>query len=175
MASGSERASRRQGKTSALALTLAVATAGAVAVANTDNLVESGFVSALERPDAGSVQHTARVSVPVAASEDVWLSPAGSPGAPSSGEVSLASWHAPVKLGADVTLSIGGEQRVLQVFDIAELQAGTTRVDTSSAGSRLVMVSLRDAGKPHGAVVRFIVEGASPSMLQIAVAPPRAL
>ncbi len=58
--------------------------------------------------------------MPVAGSEDFWLSAANIP-AIGPREVSLASWTAPVKLGASVTLTIAGEQRALEVIDIAEM------------------------------------------------------
>ena len=173
MASGSQSVSRRPGNAT-LALTLALASAGAVALANTDSLVESGFVTALATPNLAGGKQAANVSVPIAGSEDFWLSSAGSP-ATASREVSLTSWTAPVKLGTSVTLTIAGEPHLLEVVDIADLPAGVTRVDTSSASSRMVVVSLRDAGKPEGAIIRFIVEAGAGTMPQIAVAPPRTL
>ena len=175
MASISKRAARRPGTFAALALTLALVSAGAVALTNTDSLVERGFATALKRPTSVAVQQTAQVSVPVAGSEEFWLSPASAAATAVPREISLASWTAPVKLGGTVTLTISGEVRVLEVLDIAEMPAGVTRVDTTSPASRLVVVSLREAGKPGAAPIRFVVEAGPNTTPQIAVAPPRAL
>lgn len=180
MALGSKRANRTAGRTSGrkalLALSLALSATGAVALANTDALVERGFAIALQTPSATAAHsRPASVTAPVAGSEEFWLSAVNAANSGTPGAVSLAAWTAPVKLGASLTLTIAGQEHALEVIAIAELPASVTHVDTSAPAGGLVMVSCREPGKPDGAVLRFLVEPGAQTSPQVAVATPRAL
>lgn len=145
-----------------IALVLSLSAATAVAFANTGNLVERAFETALQQsvPPAVQTQHVASNGAPVAGSEDFWLSPAGLAATTAQREVTLATWAAPVRLGAILTLTVAGEPMKLEVVDITDLSPPVTRVDTSSGADDLVVVTLREAGKPDAPVLR-LVAGAS--------------
>jgi hypothetical protein len=169
MADGSKRPLRD--RTTLLALVLALAAAGGVAAANLDSLVERGFSAALGRPAEDPVR-SAATQTPVAGSEDYWLSAAGRD-APA--DVTLASLPGPVRLGATLSLAIAGEKRVFEVAGVDGLPAGVTRVD-SVGTTALVVVTLREAGKPGGAVLRLVGETAGTAgPREIAAAPARPL
>lgn len=157
MVSGHRRAGRGSGFLTALALTLVLAVTGVTAVASTETFVERGFERALGSRGSVTASKPVETKGPVAGSEDFWLSSANAT-AQATREVSLATWTKPVTLGGTVTLAIAGEERVLDVVDISEIPATVTRAATSREKNTLVIVSLREAGKPDGPIVRFVVE-----------------
>ena len=143
----------------ALALSLAAATTGAIALANTDAFVEQGFTTALEknaRPQASA--RTAATTAPVSGTEDFWLRQARSD-VQATREVKLASWPAPVSEGATIKLAIAGRETTLEVVEIADLPPGATRIDNAGAEKPLVVVTCRDAANPDAGLIRLVVEG----------------
>lgn len=173
-----EPLSRRLGARRVILLTLGLAAAAlaASAVARTDSLVERGFAEALQSPGATEAGKGRSRSVPIAGSEDFWLSQSASAhGVPTGGEVSLALWPSKVRLGTPVDISLGGRSVSFEVVEIVSLPAGITRVSTAESGHDLVMVSLREAGKPDGAALRFIVEADQTGAGEVTVLPQRSL
>lgn len=158
MASSSHALARSGRRRALIALALSVTAAAAMAFANTGTLVERSFESALmqQRAPASLSERTANSGPQVAGTEDFWLSPAGLAINAAPREVSLAMWAAPVKLGTTLTLTVAGEPLVLEVIDITDLSPSVTRVDTSSAPANLVVVTLREAGKPEGPLLRLV-------------------
>lgn len=146
----------------ALALSLAAATTGAIALANTDAFVAQGFTMALEknaRPQgAARTAATVPVSGPVSGTEDFWLRQVRSD-EQASREVKLASWPAPVSQGATIKLAIAGRETTLEVVEIADLPPGATRIDNAGAEKPLVVVTCRDAANPDAGLIRLVVEG----------------
>lgn len=160
MVSGHRRPGSGSRFLTALPLALVLGVTGATAVANTDAFVASGFKSALGNSVSTVTANAASKSGPVAGSEAYWLSSAGE-ATPAPREVSLANWTKPVTIGGTVTLGVAGDERVLDVIDISEIPASVTRVGTAREKASLVIVSLREVGKPDAPIVRFVVEAAA--------------
>ncbi|MGQ0671922.1 MAG: hypothetical protein ACT4N2_03450 [Hyphomicrobium sp.] len=175
--SGSTRTPRLSCNSSVLALTAAGATIGLMAAFSSDAMISKGFAVALQsEPAVLARTEGAAAEPPVAGSEDFWLSHESAPPTRDGADIALTAWGAPVKLGATLTLTLSGQPRTLEVVEIAELDAGVTRVETGSSPARPVIVSCREVGKPDGAMVRFIVEpAAGRTARQVAVVPARSL
>jgi hypothetical protein len=155
MARTSHRTGRRP--LAGLALLAALAAVSAIASTNTDLLVARGFSAALTRaPGLVSAPPLATAS-PVSGSEDFWLRQAVAQPSLESG-ISLASWSAPVSLGARLTLTVAGREQSLEVTEISDLPQAATHLNSTGKSKRLVMVSCQEPGKPGAVVLRLIVE-----------------
>jgi hypothetical protein len=153
MANDKRSATRTKGPFAALCLALLAWVA--ISSANTDALVEGGFRTALALP--GAQPSKVDTDAPIAGTEDFWLSQRA--GSQTETEITLASWSQPVKLGAQVVLSINGQSRAFEIVDISDLPVDVTRVEGQREGAgRAVVVALRDATDPRRPLLRFIVE-----------------
>ena len=142
----------------ALALSLAAATTGAIALANTDAFVAQGFTAALEKNARPQGSARTAATAPVSGTEDFWLRQARND-VQATREVKLASWPAPVSEGATIKLAIGGRETTLEVIEIADLPPGATRIDNAGAEKPLVVVTCRDVANPDAGLIRLVVEG----------------
>jgi hypothetical protein len=164
------------GRKSALACLVAGLALSASALPGTETIIERGFAKALEAPSATAGPAPRPAPVQVAGTEDFWLSAAAARHAPDLGSaVNLSILPASVTIGTTVDIAIDGQRRSFQVADISSLPAGVTRVGTSTPEPRLVVVALREAGKPNGALLRFVVEATLADNGDTVIRPARAL
>jgi hypothetical protein len=154
--------------TAIAAVAAALGTAFAIAFTNADAVVARGFAAALEDaaltgampPSAGPL---------VAGSEEYWLTKAHKDGH-AEGEIEPAAWSPPsaalgVAVGDRITITSGGAARILEVVEIAAVNASVTRIDTSEAPGGELLVTCRDTGAGDGRLVRFLTysEPAAPA------------
>lgn len=139
------------------ALAVTAAAVLAVALADTDSLVEHGFAAALDGARAGAPAKSAYAGI--SGSEDFWLRGSRLPG------TAPASWSKPPAIeGERVTITAGGREIVLEVVDVSPLDAAAgiestvTRIDTGEARNRLLVVTCREAGAADARPIRFLVE-----------------
>jgi hypothetical protein len=81
----------------------------------------------------------------------------------------------PLRPGDRITVSSQeGEDRVLEVIDIRDLDAGITRAEAADV-PRLLLVSCKMLGSDDDRIVRFIVEAGASEPATIGTHSPRAL
>lgn len=130
-----------------LAITALCAT-GFAAATNSEAVVREAFSAALSANQAP--RSTVAKSVPVAGTEEYWLSamrPEG--GLPLTKTVSV---------GDRMALSFGGKNIQLEVADVSEFAPKITEIDTRSAQTHYVLVTARDTGDSNAQPVRFVME-----------------
>lgn len=118
---------------------------------NSEALLRSSFASALTR---SGPQAQAKVAVasaaPISGSEEFWLTAMRHDGnAPVTKTVSV---------GDQISLTLGGERRTLEVATVADFAPQVTQIDTSSGPSRFVLVTARDVNDASARPVRFVME-----------------
>lgn len=147
----------------------------AVAMVNTDGLVERGFASAMSRTTAAATVRTAQDGI--SGSEDFWLHGTRLP------NTAPASWSKPPAVeGERITIAAGGREIVLEVVDVRPLPAGqdiqpaVTRLDTGEPAAQIVIVTCREVGASADArPIRFVVEPNAALPWRALGAPARAL
>lgn len=141
-------------RTAVLALSAVTAVAGAGFIAtSSESILRQSFAQGLKA--APQYAERKAKSAPEVGSEDYWLSA-------MSKETSGALKYA-VSVGDQISMSLGGIQRTLEVQSVTPIQPTVTTVDVGSKpASHLVMVSardiaaMRDLGK--ATLVRFFIE-----------------
>ncbi len=131
-----------------IAIAAAVGLFGTMATTSSESLLRSSFSTALD--GNGGRQIAAAKSAPISGSEDFWLSAMRQDGrSPMTKAVSI---------GDQISLSLGGERRTLEVAAVAEFTPKMTEIDTSSTHSRFVLITARDTSKRTGQPIRFVME-----------------
>jgi hypothetical protein len=129
-----------------------------LALAGLTLLVAAGFATfnseSLLSRDFGSALATSRPGLTLSsqpAGDGFWL---------SRTEVeSPTPFGKPLSIGARITITgIGGHEQQLEVVDLKALNTNITRVGTSAAQPRLVLVTCRLVGKSDEGPVRFLIE-----------------
>ncbi|MEQ1651349.1 MAG: hypothetical protein ABL897_02565 [Hyphomicrobium sp.] len=147
---------RKFRSTSSLALSglaaSALFAAGAAMTTSSEAVLRDSFSVALNtaQADRSSVMQKLARSVPVAGTEDYWLSairPEGSLPVTKT-----------VAVGDRMALSFAGKNIQLEVADVSEFAPKVTEIDTRSAQTRFVLVTARDVGNAHALPVRFVME-----------------
>ena len=130
-----------------LATTAALA-ASAVVSTSSETVLRNSFTTAL----GGSVTAGQQVakSAPVAGSEDFWLTASRSEG-------SLAVTKT-VSVGDHIALTLGGQNRQLEVAAVSDYAPATTEIDTRSSTGHFVLVTARDTASNTASSIRFVME-----------------
>ncbi|MGL4397557.1 MAG: hypothetical protein ACRCS9_13535 [Hyphomicrobium sp.] len=128
---------------------LSLVAAAGLLTASSEALLRSSFSHALNTTTAVAA-HKAAKSVPVAGTEDYWLSAMRQqPGAPLTKAVAI---------GDRITLTLAGIDRNFEVASVANYDPGVTEIDTRAAASRFVVITARDSGDADARPIRFIME-----------------
>jgi hypothetical protein len=153
---------RKTSKTAALALhwggvvSLALAASALVIFLNTDKLVERSLNHALATEGRSTIAAKHPQQIPVAGSEDFWLSQSSS-AAKFGAPLELVSGKAPIGIGDTVKLTVAGKERTFEVAEVVSIPSNVTHLE-AGAGSRLVLISLRDKEKPSAPFIRLVTE-----------------
>ncbi len=126
---------------------------GTMAATSSETLLRSSFSTALNNTVINQV--VAAKSAPISGSEDFWLSAMRQDGRSSITKA--------VSIGDQISLSLGGERRTLEVAAVSEFTPQITEIDTSSSHSRLVLVTARDTSNSARQPIRFVMEIEKPS------------
>ena len=128
--------------------TAAACSAGVALTTSSETVLRNSFSTALGTP-AAVAQQIAK-SAPIAGSEDFWLTADRSGG-------SLAVTKA-VAIGDHIALSLGGQDRQLEVAAVSEYAPKTTEIDTRASQSRFLLVTARDTANKDARSIRFVME-----------------
>ncbi|MBX9682420.1 MAG: hypothetical protein K2X41_01400 [Hyphomicrobium sp.] len=121
---------------------------GTFAATSSETLLRNSFTAALDVPDATPQRLAGPVQI--SGSEDFWLSAMRQDGrTPVTKAVSI---------GDQISLSLGGERRTLEVASVAEVAPQVTEIDTGPSASRFVLVTARDTAKTSATPIRFVME-----------------
>ncbi len=131
---------------------MASVVAAAAFFANSGSVLSSSFATALTRTSlpAKELASAAPASGPISGSEDLWLSAMRRDG---NGPVTKT-----VSVGDQISLSLGGERRTLEVATVADFAPQITQIDTSASPSHFVLVTARDVNDAAARPVRFVME-----------------
>lgn len=129
---------------------MSVAILGALVATSSETMLRTSFTSAL---DTAAPDTTLAVSktAPIAGSEDYWLSAMRQDG--HGGPLTKT-----VAIGDQISLSLGGERRTLEVASVSEFTPQVTEIDTNPAASRFVLVTARDKTNDASSPIRFVME-----------------
>jgi hypothetical protein len=139
------------GSLSVLALGAAIGAGAAflpVLTTNSEALLRSSFSSALGI-QASTPQRLAK-SVPLAGSEDFWLSAVRSEGGLPVTKT--------VAIGDTITITLAGTERKLEVASVSEVTPNITEIDTTTGSSRFVLVTAKDQFNAGARAIRFVME-----------------
>jgi hypothetical protein len=115
---------------------------------NSEAVLRSSFTAALNHTSPSAKQVAS--SAPVSGSEEFWLSAMRRDGnAPVTKTISV---------GDQISLSLGGERRRLEVATVADFAPQITQIDTSAGPTHFVLVTARDLSHPSAPPVRFVME-----------------
>lgn len=131
----------------ALAGLAGIAAAGGAGTSS-EALLRSSFSAAIDR--SAPVLERAAASLPVAGSEDFWLSAMR---ADTAHNVSKA-----VAIGDQISMTLDGEDRRYTVQSVSEVAPEVTTIDTAPAAARYVLVTARDSKDPQAKAVRLVLE-----------------
>lgn len=138
---------------------------GTFAATSSETLLRKSFTAALDTPDATPQRLAGPVQI--SGSEDFWLSAMRHDGrTPVTKTVSI---------GDQISLSLGGERRTLEVASVAEVAPQVTEIDTGPGASRFVLVTARDTAKTSATPIRFVMEIDAGPVVAVPVASNRAL
>ncbi len=144
----------------------AVFGASTALMSSSEAMLRTSFSAALQGSAPVAAQRMAK-AVPLSGSEDFWLSAIRQDGgAPVTKTVSL---------GDRISLTLGGEQRDLEVAAVSEFQPKLTEIDTSSGPSRFVLVTAKDARNAAADSIRFVMEIQPAPAAIVAAKPAQAL
>jgi len=157
-------------KPATLVAALLVLGGGAVILTqSSETLLRTSFARALKpagQQVAAAPIGAQRGNVAVSGSEDFWLTAMGRDAAMSKG----------VSLGDRITFTLDGKERNYRVTSVSEIKPTTTRVDTRTLSTRLVLVTARDtSADPSAASIRFVIEIPGAPSSVVAGRPARAL
>ena len=144
----------------------AVFGASTALMSSSETMLRTSFSAALQGSVPAAAQRMAK-TVPLAGSEDFWLSAIRQDGG--------APVTKTVALGDRISLTLGGEQRDLEVAAVSEFQPKLTEIDTNSAPSRFVLVTAKDARNASATSIRFVMEIQPAAAAIVASKPAQAL
>ena len=144
---------------------------GALGVAtlslNSEALLRSSFSAALSStPDTKVAIHSPK-TVPMAGSEEFWLSALNKDGS--------AALSKTVAIGDRITMTLGGVDRQMDVASVSTFEPKITTIDTASNSTHLVLVTARDSRDNGSRPVRFVMEIDNGDASLMAAKPARAL
>lgn len=139
---------------------------GAIVVAgNSESLLRSSFDQAIRKSAGNPVTQVSRI--PVAGSEDFWLTALTSDGGqPVSKSVTI---------GDRISMTLGGVEKSLEVASVTEFDPKTTEIDTRARSVRLVLVTARDTNDSRARPIRFVMELETAPEQGVAAAPAKTL
>jgi hypothetical protein len=140
-------------------VSLALAASAFVIFLNTDKLVERSLSNALATEGWSTIATKRPQQVPVAGSEDFWLSQSGS-AAKFGAPLELVSGKAPIGIGETVKLTVAGKERTFEVAEVVSIPSNVTHLEVGT-GTRLVLISLRDKDRPSAPFIRLVTETAA--------------
>ncbi len=113
---------------------------------SSEAMLKSSFSAAI-----ASDPTVARVGkqLPVAGSEDFWLSAASADVAPGLSKA--------VSIGDSIDMTVGGTSKKLKVEAVSEVAPATTEIDTATDPQQLILVTARDAKDASAKPIRFIM------------------
>ncbi len=129
--------------------TAALFASGAIFTSNSEAVLRDSFSIALSGAPSGSAVRVAK-SVPIAGTEEYWLTSMGSDGGLPVSKV--------VAIGDHIGLSVRGQDRNLEVASVSEFTPEITEIDTRTRSARLVLVTARDTADKDARPVRFVME-----------------
>jgi hypothetical protein len=138
---------------------------GVAATSNSEAIISNAFSAALNAYPAPP--STVAKSVPVAASEEAWLTAMR----PEGGLPVMKT----VSVGDRMALSFGGKNIQLEVADVSAFAPKVTEIDTRSTQPRFVLVTARDTANPDTQPVRFVIEVEQAPVGTVAIPAGRAL
>jgi hypothetical protein len=130
-------------------------------------LLRSSFVSAIAAGEEAPAPIRTAKSVPLAGSEDFWLSAMR-----QDGRGPLAQT---VAIGDQITMTLGGVQRQLDVTAVSEFEPKITTINTASTTARFVLVTAKDGRDTAARPIRFVMEIESAAAPVTATTTARAL
>ena len=122
----------------------------ALFAASSENLLRSSFGSALHAAADTQSRVSAPKSVPMAGSEEFWLSAMRHDGP--------APLTKTVAVGDRITMTLSGVERQLEVANVAEFEPKITAVNTTPDATRFVLITARDTRDATARPIRFAVE-----------------
>ena len=130
-----------------LAATAAIA-AGIFMAPSSETVLRNSFSTALNGTSPAS-QQLAKAA-PVAGSEDFWLMSMR-----SEGNLPLTKT---VAVGDRIALTLGGQDRKLEVAAVSEFAPKITEIDTRAGLSHFVLITARDTSSKDARSIRFVME-----------------
>ena len=126
---------------------IAALSASGVLATSSESVLRSSFSTALETSAAS--QQLAK-SAPVAGSEEYWLTAGKTDG-------SLAATKT-VSVGDRIALTLGGQDRQLEVAEVIDFAPKATAIDTRAGQGHFVLVTARDTASKDARSIRFVME-----------------
>lgn len=144
---------------------------GALGVAtlslNSEALLRSSFSTALSSTSETKVASHSPKTVPMAGSEEFWLSALNKDG--------TAAISKTVAIGDRITMTLGGIDRQMDVASVSNFEPQITTIDTASNSTHLVLITARDSRDSASRPIRFVMEIDNGDASLVAAKPARAL
>jgi hypothetical protein len=127
---------------------LAALAVGLTALPSSETVLRNSFSIALEA--APAVREQIAKAPPVAGSEDFWLMSMRTPnGLPATKTVAV---------GDRIALTVGGQDRKLEVAAVSEFAPKVTEIDTRASTNHFVLITARDTASKDSRSIRFVME-----------------
>lgn len=139
---------------------------------NSEALLRSSFSSALSSAPGAKVASHSPKTVPMAGSEEFWLSAINKDDLKKDGTIALSKT---VAIGDRITMTLGGIDRQMDVASVANFEPHITTIDTASNSTRLVLITARDSRDSASRPIRFVMEIDNGDASLVAAKPARAL
>lgn len=122
---------------------------GIIFTSNSETVLRDSFSIALSGAPSAKPVRVAK-SVPVAGTEEYWLTAMGRDG-------SLPATKA-LAIGDHIGLSVRGQERDLEVSSVSDFAPAITEIDTRAKPVRFLLVTARDIADKDARPVRFVME-----------------
>lgn len=133
-----------------------LAAAAAVLTQSSETLLRSSFARALA-PEASKQQPAAQASVPIAGTEEFWLSAMDRD--PGTGTKSGRMQG--VSLGDSITLTLDGKERSYRVTSVSDISP-VTHIDTRARVERVLLITAKDTADALARPIRFVIDLSDP-------------
>lgn len=137
-----------------------LAAAAAVLTQSSETLLRSSFARALA-PEAGKQQPAVQASVPIAGTEEFWLSAMDRDPGTKSGKMQGVS------LGDSITLTLDGKERSYRVTSVSDISP-VTHIDTRARVERVLLITAKDTADALARPIRFVIDLSDPGQQAVA-------
>lgn len=120
-------------------------------MASSENVLRSGFATALTQPGFQIDRHIASAA-PISGSEEFWLTAMRRD---ESGSVPVSKT---IAIGDQLSMTLAGRQRTFEVSTVKDFAPKMTEINTSAGPTHFVLVTARDSSDRTARPVRFIME-----------------